>query len=163
LKSLRELCPVAILLRSVVCTLSVFAKLEWLVKAEREECLASSSIRPGGMALIESGVSLPSRVLVEVLLVTRYFKPLNPSPSDRGLRNFFNLVDRRGEGGTTGEDGGLSFSVMVLLELGGSECCTLMSGWSRMACTPGGIRKGLLSRPSLPAKACSELADTLSM
>jgi hypothetical protein len=154
---------VAMLLRSVVCMLSVLAKLEWLVKAEREECLASSSMNPGRIALIESGVSLPSRVLVEVPLVTRYFKPLNPSPSERGLRNFFNLVDRRGDGGTTGEDGGLSFSVMVRLELGGSEYCILMSGSSRIACTPGGIRKGLLSRPSLPAKACSELADTLSM
>jgi hypothetical protein len=144
--------------------LSVLAKLEWLVKAEREECLASSSMNPGRMALMESGVPLPSRVLVEAPLVTRYFKPLKPSPSERGLRSFFNLVDRRGEGGTTGEDGGLSFSVvMVLLELGGSEYCILMSGSSRKACTPGGIRKGLLSRPSLPAKACSELADTLSI
>lgn len=100
------------LLRSVVCMLSVFAKLEWLVKADLEDCLVSSSTNPGLIALIDSGVSLPFRVLVEFPLVTLYFKPRNPSPKDFGLRSFFNFVEMLGDGGggTTGEEGGLSFS-----------------------------------------------------
>jgi hypothetical protein len=152
------------LLRSVVYMLSVFAKLEWLVKADCEACLAPSSTRPGLMALIESGVSLPLLVLTEFPLVTRYFSPRKPSPSDFGLRSFLNLSDKRGDGGgIIGEEGGLSFSVTVLLELGGPGYCALMSGSSRMACTPGGIRNGLFPRASRPANACSELAEILSM
>jgi hypothetical protein len=102
--------------------LSVLAKLEWLVKADRETCRAPSSTRPGLMALMESGVSLPSFVLVEFPLVTRYFNPRRPSPNDFELRSFLNFSDKRGDGGgIIGEEGGLSFSVAVLLELGGSE------------------------------------------
>lgn len=118
------------LLRSVVYMLSVFAKLEWLVRADCETCLdPCSSTRPGLMALMESGVSLPFLVLVELPLVTRYFNPRRPSPIDFVLRSFLNFSDMRGEGGgMTGEEGGLSFSVTVLLELGGSGCWVLMSG-----------------------------------
>ena len=144
--------------------LSVLAKLEWLVIPDVETCLDPSSNIPGLMALMESGVSLPFLVLVEFPLVTRYFNPRRPSPNDLWCRSFLNLSDNRGDGGgIIGEEGDLSFSVTVLLELGGSGCCVLMSGWSRIACTPGGIRKGLLCRSSRPAKACSELAETLSM
>lgn len=142
----------------------MLAKLEWLVKPDLEDCLASSSIKPGLMALRESGVSLPFRELADVPLVTRDLMPRIPSPNDFGLRSFFNFVESRGEGGGIwGEGGGLSFSVIVLLELGGSGCWALMSGVSRIASTPGGIRKGLFPLASLPAKACSELAEMLSM
>jgi hypothetical protein len=102
--------------------LSVLAKLEWLVIPDWETCLELSSTRPDLMALIESGVSLPFLVLVEFPLVTRYFNPRRPSPNDFGLRSFLNFSDNRGDGGgIMGEEGGLSFSVTVLLELGGSE------------------------------------------
>lgn len=72
-------------------------------------------MNPGLMALIDSGVSLPFRVLVvlvELPLVTLYFSPLSPSPSDFGLRSFFNFVEILGDGGggMIGEEGGRSFS-----------------------------------------------------
>ena len=74
------------------------------------------------MALMESGVSLPFLVLAEFPVVTRCFNPRRPSPNDLWCRSFLNLSDSRGDGGITGEEGYISFSATVLLELGGSGC-----------------------------------------
>lgn len=154
------------LLRSVALLACTLLDVLATVKPDLQLVRTSSAVIGGG-AFIESGVgsrlSAASRFRFENLCLS----PFKPPPSDFELLKLPNFFEA-GEGdcedmlGDMGDEGSLvSFLASVGLD-NVSACCPPVFCPLRMVSTPKGGLKGLFPCSSLPAKACSVLADTLS-